>query len=225
MVGMNNIIYTLTTWVLPLLLSMILHEVAHGYVALKLGDQTAERAGRLTLNPFNHIDWVGTITLPLLLLAVGAPVLFGWAKPVPVNFRALNHPKRDMGLVALAGPLTNFLLAIVFVLFARMVLPFFPSDSFTYLWIAQNVYNGVMLSIVLGIFNLFPILPLDGGRILVSLLPKDLSYKYQETERYGFMILLLFLFILPFFGINIFGWFINTLFPFFMNIIVSLVSF
>ena len=95
MLNLNNAVYTITTWVLPLLLALILHEVAHGYVALKLGDKTAERAGRLTLNPFDHIDWMGTVAFPLFLLAVQAPILFGWAKPVPVNFSALNHPKRD----------------------------------------------------------------------------------------------------------------------------------
>ncbi len=225
MFGVDNIIYTLTTWVLPLLLSLILHEVAHGFIALKLGDKTALRAGRLTLNPFDHIDLVGTVLLPLLLLAIQAPVLFGWAKPVPVDFNALHHPKRDMGLVALAGPVTNFLLAIGFVIFARLILPFVAVDSFIGIWIAQNVYNGVLLSVVLGIFNLFPILPLDGGRVLASLLPRRLSGKYQETEKYGFMLLLLLIFILPFFGINVLGWFINTLFPLFMKIIGMLTGF
>ena len=207
-----------------MLLSLILHEVAHGYVALKLGDKTAERAGRLTLNPFDHIDWMGTVAVPLFLLAVQAPVLFGWAKPVPVNFSALNHPKRDMGLVALAGPATNFLLAVCFVIFARVVLLFCDPDSFAGLWIAQNVYNGVLISVILGIFNLFPVLPLDGGRVLAALLPQGLSEKYQETEKYGFMILLLLLFVLPFLGINVIDWFIGTLFPFFMQIINLLVG-
>ena len=224
MLNLNNAVYTITTWVLPLLLSLILHEVAHGYVALKLGDKTAERAGRLTLNPFDHIDWMGTVAVPLFLLAVQAPILFGWAKPVPVNFSALNHPKRDMGLVALAGPATNFLLAVCFVIFARLVLPFCDPDSFAGLWIAQNVYNGVLISVILGIFNLFPVLPLDGGRVLAALLPNGLSEKYQETEKYGFMILLLLLFVLPFLGINVFEWFIGTLFPFFMQIINLLVG-
>lgn len=224
MLNLNNAVYTITTWVLPLLLALILHEVAHGYVALKLGDKTAERAGRLTLNPFDHIDWMGTVAVPLFLLAVQAPILFGWAKPVPVNFSALNHPKRDMGLVALAGPATNFLLAVCFVIFARAVLPFCDPDSFAGLWIAQNVYNGVLISVILGIFNLFPVLPLDGGRVLAALLPNGLSEKYQETEKYGFMILLLLLFVLPFLGINVIEWFIGTLFPFFMQIINLLVG-
>lgn len=224
MLNLNNTIYTITTWVLPLLISLILHEVAHGYAASKLGDKMAEREGRLTLNPFDHIDWVGTVAVPLFLLVIQAPMLFGWAKPVPVNFSALKHPKRDIGLIAFAGPATNLLLAICFVLFARLVLPFLDPDSFTGIWVAQNIYNGVLISSVLGIFNLFPVLPLDGGRVLASLLPKKLSEKYQETEKYGFMILLFLLFVLPFFGINVIDWFIGTFFPLFMQIIHLLVG-
>lgn len=219
MSSVNNMIYTLTTWALPLLLTMILHEVAHGYVASKLGDKTAERAGRLTLNPFEHIDIIGTVVMPLFLLAINAPFLFGWAKPVPVSFNSLNKPKRDMGLVALAGPLTNFILAIAFVLFARIVLPFVPDNSFLNIWLTDNIRNGIILSVVIGIFNLFPVLPLDGGRVLASLLPNEISKKYQETEKYGFMILMFLIFIMPMLGFNIIGWFINTLFPYMMGLI------
>ena len=199
-----------------LLFSIILHEISHGLVAHWCGDDTAKINGRLSLNPVKHFDPIGAI----MILFVG----FGYAKPVPVNFSALNHPKRDMGLVALAGPATNFLLAVCFVIFARVVLLFCDPDSFAGLWIAQNVYNGVLISVILGIFNLFPVLPLDGGRVLAALLPNGLSEKYQETEKYGFMILLLLLFVLPFLGINVIEWFIGTLFPFFMQIINLLVG-
>lgn len=219
MQNIGHIIYTLSTWVMPLLLTMILHEVAHGYVALKLGDNTAQREGRLTLNPFDHIDPVGTLIMPLVLLALNSPFLFGWAKPVPVNYNNLNNPKRDMGLVAIAGPLTNFLLAIAFVLFAKIVLPFLPYESFLHIWLTENLQNGILLSVVIGIFNLFPVLPLDGGRVLASLLPMDLSIKYQETERYGFLIIMMLLFVLPMLGIDIIRWFIQTLLPYIMNVI------
>lgn len=212
-------IYTITTWVLPLLLTIILHEVAHGFVALQLGDTTAKRAGRLTLNPLTHIDILGTLVMPIVLIVAQAPVLFGWAKPVPVNFSALQNPKRDMGLVALAGPVSNFVLAILFVLLARVAVAVLPSESPILTWILLNVYNGVSLSLVIGIFNLFPVLPLDGGRILVSLLPEPYSSKYQETEQDGFLILMGLLFVLPMMGINVISLFVDTLLPFFQRMV------
>lgn len=212
-------IYTITTWVLPLLLTIILHEVAHGFVALQLGDTTAKRAGRLTLNPLTHIDILGTLVMPIVLIVAQAPVLFGWAKPVPVNFSALQNPKRDMGLVALAGPVSNFVLAILFVLLARLAVAVLPSESPILTWILLNVYNGVSLSLIIGIFNLFPVLPLDGGRILVSLLPEPYSSKYQETEQYGFFILMGLLFVLPMMGINVISLFVGTLLPFFQRMV------
>lgn len=212
-------IYTITTWVLPLLLTIILHEVAHGFVALQLGDTTAKRAGRLTLNPLTHIDILGTLVMPIVLIVAQAPVLFGWAKPVPVNFSALQNPKRDMGLVALAGPVSNFVLAILFVLLARVAVAVLPSESPILTWILLNVYNGVSLSLIIGIFNLFPVLPLDGGRILVSLLPEPYSSKYQETEQDGFLILMGLLFVLPMMGINVISLFVGTLLPFFQRMV------
>lgn len=212
-------IYTITTWVLPLLLTIILHEVAHGFVALQLGDTTAKRAGRLTLNPLTHIDVLGTLVMPIVLIIVQAPVLFGWAKPVPVNYNALQNPKRDMGLVALAGPVSNFVLAILFILLARVAVAVLPSESPILTWILLNVYNGVSLSLIIGIFNLFPVLPLDGGRILVSLLPEPYSSKYQETEQYGFFILMGLLFVLPMMGFNVVSWFVGTLLPFFQRMV------
>lgn len=214
---MTDMIYTFTTWIMPLLVCVILHEIAHGWMAMKLGDYTAKVTGRLTLNPKDHIDPIGSLFVPGVLLAVGSSVLFGWAKPVPVDYRNLHHPKRDMGLVAAAGPVMNVLLAIAFVLIAKVVnlLP----DNDLKLWIFENLQNGLMLTLVLAIFNLLPILPLDGGRIISSLLPLKYSIEYQKTERYGFLILAGVVFIAPMFGLNIVGWFINTLLPLFAGLI------
>lgn len=214
---MTDMIYTFTTWIMPLLLCVILHEVAHGWMAMKLGDYTAKVTGRLTLNPKDHIDPIGSLFVPGVLLAIGSSVLFGWAKPVPVDYRNLHHPKRDMGLVAAAGPVMNVLLAIAFVLIAKVVnlLP----DNDLRVWIFENLENGLILTLMLAIFNLLPILPLDGGRIISSLLPLKYSIEYQKTERYGFLILAGVVFIAPMFGINIVGWFINTLLPVFAGLI------
>ena len=212
-------VYTLTTWVIPLLLCIILHEIAHGYVALRLGDKTAWLMGRLTLNPVKHIDPIGSLLVPGFLLLSGSKMLFGWAKPVPVDFNRLNHPKRDMGLVALAGPMANVLLAIVFVLLGRLILFVLPVDNHLTLWLLENIKNGIGLSLVLACFNLLPILPMDGGRVVASLLPKNLSIKYQESEKYGLFILIGVLFLLPAMGIDIVGWFVGTLYPFFARLL------
>ena len=212
-------IYTLTTWVIPLLLCVILHEIAHGYMALKLGDKTAWLMGRLTLDPRKHIDPIGSILVPGLLLLSGSKMLFGWAKPVPVDFNRLRHPKRDMGLVALAGPAMNVLLAIIFVLIGRLALLIMPLDSPMTLWLVENIKNGIGLSLLLACFNLLPVLPMDGGRVVASLLPRKYSNIYQQSEKYGLFILFGVLFILPALGINIVGWFVGTLYPFFARLL------
>lgn len=212
-------VYSVTTWILPLMVTIILHEIAHGYVAMLLGDKTAYNAGRLTLNPIKHIDPIGTIVLPIILMLTKAPVLFGWAKPVPVNFYNLDKPKRDMGIVALAGPATNFILAIIFALFIRLFFYILPLDSHITFWIIQNLKNGIMISLALGIFNLFPVLPLDGGRIVTALLPEPYSSRWQETERYGFTILMGLLIVLPLIGIDVLRWFMGTLFPYFAQMV------
>lgn len=213
----TNIIYTMTTWIIPLLLCVIIHEMAHGWVALKLGDETAKVMRRLTLNPKEHIDPMGSLLVPGVLLLIHSPVLFGWAKPVPVDYRNLRHPKRDMGLVAAAGPIANVLLAIAFVLAFRIfkLLP----DTQTQVWILQNLVNGLQLSLALAIFNLLPILPLDGGRIVSSLLPTKYSIEYQKTEEYGFYILIGLLVVGPLVGIDIIHWFVNSLYPLFLGFI------
>lgn len=208
-----NSIYTLTTWIIPLFLCIILHEVAHGYVALKLGDKTAWLLGRLNLNPVKHFDPIGSLCVPLFLWLIKSPMLFGWAKPVPIDFSRLTNPKRDTGLVAAAGPLMNILLAILFVLVGRLVLLLLPLNWTITSWLVENIKNGISFSLVLACFNLLPILPMDGGRILWSVLPKKYADMYAETEKYGLFVLIGVLFLLPMLGLDIVSWFIGTLYP------------
>ncbi len=169
-------------WVtLPLfLMSVVLHEVSHGWVAYRLGDSTAKEAGRLTLNPLAHIDFFGTLLLPFLLAAIHSPVVFGWAKPVPVNFLNLHHPKRDMIWVGLVGPLTN--LTIAFIL--SLLLELGPSGG-----LAALITVGVLINLVLAVFNLIPIPPLDGSRVLAGLLPPKQAVWLIRLEPFGFLIL------------------------------------
>lgn len=184
----------ISIWALPVLAAIVFHEVAHGWVAYRLGDPTAARMGRLTLNPLSHIDLFGTVLLPLLLIVAGAPFLFGYAKPVPVNFYNLNHPKRDMVWVALAGPVTNILLAAASVYFLRFILlaagllPVFVVTPLTLM--AQSSVN---MNVMLAAFNLFPIPPLDGGRVLVGLVPEPYSSTIARIEPYGFLIIVVLL--------------------------------
>ncbi|MGB9381687.1 site-2 protease family protein [Candidatus Binatus sp.] len=179
----------------PILFAIIAHEVMHGVVALRLGDDTALRAGRLTLNPISHVDLFGTIILPLGLYLFGLPVL-GYAKPVPVDFRVLRGGRAGMLKVAAAGPLTNFVLAIVSGLLLRAVPVFLHGSLGTTVVvpIARMLQASVIVNVELGVFNLFPILPLDGGRVLFSILPIAAARAYAQTERYGFLILLVLLY-------------------------------
>lgn len=198
---MGETIRQISIWALPVLAAIVFHEVAHGWVAFRLGDPTAARMGRLTLNPISHIDLFGTVLLPLLLIVAQAPFLFGYAKPVPVNFYNLNHPKRDMVWVALAGPLTNILLALGSVLGLKLLLSFdfSPHDPFSSFFIALltplalMAKNSVVINVVLAVFNAFPIPPLDGGRVLVGLLPEPYSSTVARLEPFGFLIILLLL--------------------------------
>jgi len=189
----NAIIHGISIWAIPVLMAIVLHEVAHGWVADKLGDDTARWMGRLTLNPLKHIDPVGTVLVPVLLLAVGSPFLFGYAKPVPINFRKLNRPKQDMVWVALAGPATNLLLALVsaVLLYGMARLPA------TMFWLANPVgamcQASILINMVLCIFNLIPLPPLDGGRVAVGLLPGQASYLLSRLEPYGFIIIVILL--------------------------------
>jgi Zn-dependent protease len=176
----------------PVVFAITLHEAAHGYVARLFGDQTAWMLGRVTLNPLKHIDLLGTIVVPGVLLLTGAPFLFGWAKPVPVNFGNLRHPKRDMIWVAGAGPAANFMMALLWVLLLGVAMPGGPFESGGLQQIAQY---GIIVNLVLMALNLLPIPPLDGGRIAVGLLPGRASYALSRLEPYGFFIILLLLMI------------------------------
>ena len=192
-----EILYLASVWVLPVLLAVTLHEAAHGFAAYLLGDSTAWRLGRVSLNPLKHIDPFGTLLMPAMLLLLRAPFLFGYAKPVPVNFRALRHPRRDMVLVAVAGPATNLVLATLAALLFHVV-AFFPSQAA--LWLAQNLRNALIINVVLAVFNMLPLPPLDGGRVLVGLLPNFLAVPLARLEPYGIMILLALMLLPPLLG-------------------------
>jgi Zn-dependent protease len=198
---LEQTIREIAVWALPILIAIIFHEVAHGWVAYRLGDPTAARMGRLTLNPIAHIDLFGTILIPLLLIISRSPFLFGYAKPVPVNFYNLRNPKRDMIWVALAGPATNLLLALGCVLVLKFMLPLYSgaAHSASAGWleffapVSLMARNGVLINVVLAVFNAFPIPPLDGGRVMVGLLPEPQSSMLARIEPYGFLIVIVLL--------------------------------
>lgn len=193
----SNVLLEIATWLVPLVVAIVFHEVAHGLVAKKLGDKTAEESGRLTLNPIKHIDPFGTVILPLLLAISHAPV-FGWARPVPVNYARLRNPRRDMVLVALAGPGMNLLLALVgaIVLAATLYLSPDPNSLAAGLIVA-NALNFVLINIFLGVFNLLPVPPFDGGHVIEGLLPAPLAIRFRQIGRYSLLVLMLLLLVLP----------------------------
>jgi Zn-dependent protease len=202
----SNVIYEIAVWLIPLIIAFVFHEVAHGLVARRLGDPTAEERGRLSLNPIRHIDPFGTVILPLILAVTHAGALFGWAKPVPVNYRRLNNPRRDMVLVALAGPGMNLLLALIgaAILAATISLSGGAHDGVSRL-VAANALNFMLINIFLGVFNLLPVPPFDGGHVLQGLLPPSAAAAVGRIGRYSLLVLIVLLLVLPQFGIDIIG--------------------
>jgi len=186
--------YTLSVWLLPLVIAITLHEAAHAWMAERCGDDTAKRLGRVTFNPIKHIHPIGTVLLPGLLLALKAPILFGFAKPVPVNFGRLDDPKRDMIWIALAGPIANVILVIISVLLIHLALNLPDQIAF---WVVMNLAKSILINIVLAIFNMIPLPPLDGGRVLTGLLPYPLDWKFARIEPFGIFILLGLIFVIP----------------------------
>ena len=207
-----DLIQQIAIWALPVLLAITLHEAAHGFAALRLGDDTAYRLGRVTLNPLKHIDPFGTIIMPGILLLSGAPFLFGYAKPVPVNFRRLRDPKRDMVLVAAAGPGMNLALALASVILLRL---WFDATGSTEGWVSGTLQASLVLNLVLAVFNMIPLPPLDGGRVAVGLLPRSLAIPLARLERWG-MFIILGLLILPTLSqqlgrrIDVLGWLLDV---------------
>lgn len=187
-----DLISTLFVFVIPVIFAVTVHEVAHGWVASRFGDQTARSMGRLTLNPIKHIDPVGTIVVPAIMYFTSG-FIFGWAKPVPINWRNLGHPRRDMAIVAIAGPAANLLMLLFWAMSAKVIM-LLGNDSnhlTQLLFIMSNI--GIMINIVLMILNLFPILPLDGGRVLTAMLPRNLAISFSRLEPYGLIILVVLL--------------------------------
>ncbi len=215
---------TVVAWAVPILLAVTLHEAAHGWAAWKLGDDTAYRLGRVTFNPLSHVDLIGTIIIPGLLVLGGTGFIFGWAKPVPVNFGRLGSPRRDMILVAAAGPGINLILAITSaVLLSLLSVPGMHPAS-----VALQV--SVFINVLLAIFNMLPLPPLDGGRVMTGLLPASLARPFARLERYGLFILVGLIFILPWisgalgFRVNPFEWLIGGPAQYVIGLIYGLVG-
>jgi Zn-dependent protease len=201
---LNISLYDVSVWVIPLVIAITFHEAAHGFVAHRLGDNTAWEQGRVTFNPLKHIDPFGTLILPAMLFFAHSPFLFGYAKPVPVNFRGLRHPRIDMVWVALAGPATNIALALAAAL-AFHVVGYLPPAAAQ--WLFDNLKNALVINVILAIFNMLPIPPLDGGRVAVGLLPRVLAAPLARLEPFGMLILIGILIVLPLagsqFGLNL----------------------
>jgi Zn-dependent protease len=219
---MDHLIQTIAVYLLPVIFAITLHEAAHGYVARQLGDPTAGLLGRISLNPLRHIDLVGTIVVPMVVLfgsmfTGSGALMFGWAKPVPVNFSNLRNPKRDMMWVALAGPGSNLVMAFCWALLARLLISGQSSEPF----FLQMADAGINVNISFLLINLIPIPPLDGGRVAVSLLPAPLAWRYAKIERFGFLLLMLMLIVHPYgnSGPSILAIILTPLYAFFGNLI------
>jgi Zn-dependent protease len=192
----ESLIFGVATWLIPLVFAIVFHEISHGWVALALGDTTARDKGRLTPNPIRHVDPVGTIALPLILAVTGAPI-FGWAKPVPVDARKLRHPRKDMMVVALAGPAMNLALALVAAILVALLRTPIATGGPVWLFVGYNLVNFVAINIFLALFNLLPIPPFDGGHIAQGLLPRPLALRYAKLSRVGLPLLIFLLLVLP----------------------------
>jgi Zn-dependent protease len=186
-----------SAWILPVVIAVTMHEAAHGWMAARFGDSTATRAGRVTFNPLKHIDRFGTVMMPAMLLLVQSPFVFGYAKPVPVNFRQLQPQRLGMVLVALAGPGTNILLALICALLLYVDRWVTPEQA---PWLFMNLYRGLIINCALAVFNMIPVLPLDGGRVVDALLPKPLRAWYGKLERFGMLVVIALLFVPAMFG-------------------------
>jgi Zn-dependent protease len=184
------------TWILPLVFAIVLHEISHGWVAAAFGDPTARRKGRLSLNPLRHVDPIGTVGLPLVLALAGAPI-FGWAKPVPVVARRMRHPRRDMVLVALAGPGMNLLLAILSAVLLAAIGEPVEGQGFAALFLRLNLLNFVAINIFLAVFNMLPLPPFDGGHVVEGLLPRRLAVHYAKLHRFALPLFIVLLLVLP----------------------------
>ena len=193
----NFSLYTASVWILPVLVAITFHEAAHAFAARFFGDETASRLGRVSLNPLRHIDLFGTVLLPGVLLLSQAPFIFGYAKPVPVNFAALRNPRADMAWVALAGPAINIVLAILAAL-AFHIVDLAPTAASQ--WIFDNLKNALVINVILAVFNMFPLPPLDGGRIAVSILPNVVARPLARLEPYGMLILIVLIIVAPLLG-------------------------
>jgi len=189
-----TLLQRIVVWILPVIFAITVHEVAHGWVAKRYGDNTASVLGRLTLNPIKHVDLVGTLIIPGLLLLSGTGFIFGWAKPVPVDARNFKNPLRDMAVVALAGPVSNFLMALAWALIARLGVSIGAQAEAISLPLIYTGVAGISINLVLALINLLPIPPLDGSRVLSGILPNYWAWQYNRLERFGFIILLVLLY-------------------------------